>query len=178
MKSREVISKFDCSVENLMNYYLSNKEIMKQLPFKKFNLVSLSQEDQKKDILDQNILKRRFLLNLKETKIPQIIKSFIQDKKIEWEETVVYQPYTNSGTFKIELVSYPNLNSKFACWGDVRFLNLEDTNKSKRLINVHVDIASSFVLKNTFESFVLDEIWLMLQHEAEIVNADIISSQE
>lgn len=178
MKSREFTTKFDCPVNVLLDHYFSNEELVKQMPFKKFSLVSLFQQEEKGDFyLKDKLIKRRFLLNVNETKIPEFMKSFLQDKKIEWEETVIYSSYTKLGSFKVELVDHPNLNSKFTCYGDIRFQDIPETNKSKRLMTVNVDVAAPWILKNTLESFILDEIWLMIHHEAEVVNDDIVQKE-
>lgn len=171
MKTRQIRTKFNCRINVLLEDYFSNEELIKQMPFKKFSLVSLTQS-QSKTGKNVKVITRRFLLNISETKIPEVFKPYITNKKIEWEETISFDYETQTGMFDISLVGFPQLNNRFICNGEVVFAPF-DNDKTERIMRVNIDINAPFLIKNLLETFVMDEIWLMIHHEAEVVNDDL-----
>lgn len=171
MQTRHIRTKFNCRMNILLDDYFANEELMKQMPFKKFSLVSLKEKPSPSEP-DSKIITRRFRLNPESFDIPSLLKSYLEGKTIEWEERVLFNFKTQTGVFSIEPLGIPNIDKYFSCAGEVVFAPFNH-DQTERIMKVDVNVNAPFILKGTIEKMVLHEIWLMVHHEAEVVNNDL-----
>ena len=71
MKTRKFRTVFDPSYEKLVNVFLSDKEVLKLLPFEKYMFLDL-------ETVNASTVKRKFVLNKEVIKIPKVFESKIK----------------------------------------------------------------------------------------------------
>lgn len=165
MVNREIKTKFKTNLTDLIDV-LTNQKKLSELNFTKFKFLKI------KELTTANGTKtftRRFILNKEALELPEFMMSKIKPEYLEWEEIVCFDLETNSGMFTIVPNLPVNYAQKFLCHGDFVF-NSHENGFVERQVNVKLDIKVPWIVKSTFESIAMNQVWLLLHHEKEVIN--------
>ncbi len=165
MIKRTMITKFNSSFEDVVDAF-SNKEKLSEMKFEKFKFLNIIETSTNQKV---KTFKRKFILDKEKLNIPDWIAGKIKPEYLEWEEFVAYDTELKTGIFSIT----PNIpleySQKFLCHGEFSF-NLNSNKTTERMVSLSIDVKAPFLIKGLIETEMMNQIWLLLHHEKEVIN--------